>query len=238
MWRWEGVRQTERERDWHDKQRELIEYLEIQVSHLLSLLRWIPPASKARHSVLPPLSVTGDKHSGSDEEEEGGRRNKEKRDKNKQNRMGGGTREDNFLQQMGRGSRRMWQQGQVDAVCGWQVCLFVYMRLFLSHHLVELFSLCLSSTCRTRSQSRRRKRALTNDRVSGLSLLGERSVSRCASLHWWPHQTGQTTAKWLSSERVRTLTFHETLCAKTRRFWVWLPGEIKFLCYFDWLCPC
>lgn len=45
--------------------------------------------------------------------------------------------------------------------------------------------------------------ALTNDRVSGLSLLGEGGVSRCASLHRRPHQTRQTSAKWLSSRRER-----------------------------------
>lgn len=37
--------------------------------------------------------------------------------------------------------------------------------------------------------------ALTNDRVSGLSLVGEGGVSRCAPLHRRPHQTRQTSAK-------------------------------------------
>lgn len=37
--------------------------------------------------------------------------------------------------------------------------------------------------------------ALTNDRVSRLSLLGEGGVSRCASLHQRPHQTRQTSAR-------------------------------------------
>lgn len=46
---------------------------------------------------------------------------------------------------------------------GRSVCLFVFVcvRLFLSRHLVKLFSVCLSSTCRARSQSRRRKHVLS-----------------------------------------------------------------------------
>lgn len=81
---------------------------------------------------------------------------------------------------------------------GWQVCSFVCVRLFLSRHLAELFLFppCLFPTCRGQSQSKEEETcALTNNGVSGLSLLGERRRVKVCFTSPTTHQTRRARAK-------------------------------------------
>lgn len=77
-------------------------------------------------------------------------------------------------------------------------CVFVYVRSFsVASFSEDIFCVRLSLACRARSQKQEEEEtcARTNDRVSGLSLLGEGGVSMCASPHRRSHQAQQTSAK-------------------------------------------
>lgn len=71
------------------------------------------------------------------------------------------------------------------------VCEVIFVASF-SEVIFCAFVFCLQGT---EPEQEEETRALTNDRVSGLPLLGEGGVSRCASLQRRPHQTRQTSAK-------------------------------------------
>ena len=105
------------------------EWQAVGVSHLLSLLWWIRPASEARPSVLPLQSGTRVTCSGGDEEEEEEKRNKEK--ERNINRMRGGTSD---------GLGKLEDVTSRSRSCS----VGVYGRLFLSHRseAVCVFALC------------------------------------------------------------------------------------------------
>lgn len=76
----------------------------------------------------------------------------------------------------------MRRQGQGD-FCAGVAGVFVHVGLFSSSSFSEVILRAFSISSRAQSQSRRRKYALTNDRVPGLSLPREGGVSKCDLLH-------------------------------------------------------
>lgn len=104
-------------------------------------------------------------------------------------------------------------------------CLCLCMRGYSCPIIWWGYFLCvLSSTCRPQRQSGRRKHVL--------SLMTE-----CHDCPCWGKEACQGVFHFTDnhirhgrpplSDWAQTLTFHETLWAKTQRFWVWLPGQIK-----------
>lgn len=140
-----------------------------------------------------------------------------------------GSTEDNFLHQTLPGEKEdvaTRSRRRCAGVAGVCVSEVISVPSF-SWVIFCTFVFCLQGT---EPQREEETCALANDRISGLPLLGEGGVSMCASLQRRPHQTRRALAKWLSSRRLRTLTFIETLCAKTQR--ICLPGEFKLFCVF------
>lgn len=118
----------------------------------------------------------------------------------------------------------MWRQGQGDAARGRQVWVGVCARLFPSHRLVTYPLVCLSSACRARSQSRRRKHVLSlMTECQDCPCWGKEACQRAPPSSDDRIGRGQTSAEWPSSGR--TLTFVEAPRAKTTRLW-----EFKLFC--------